>query len=177
MCPAIWVNVVCLRQNNNFAFSFVEGSLVKALRRGDWVLLDEVNLASPETLECLSGLLDGGSVTLTERGDTDPIPRHPDFRLFACMNPPTDIGKKDLPPGLRNRFTEFYIGELLDPEDLKTVVHRYLKVWMIYVCACVRALVCVCVCIFTRVPIHLCVYVSVYLFMRVCIYMCVCEYI
>ena len=25
------------------------------------------------------------------------------FRLFACMNPATDTGKHDLPPGLRNR--------------------------------------------------------------------------
>jgi midasin (ATPase involved in ribosome maturation) len=36
---------------NNFAFSFVEGSLITALRKGYWVLLDEVNLAGPETLE------------------------------------------------------------------------------------------------------------------------------
>lgn len=36
--------------------------------------------------------------------DTEPIERHPDFRLFACMNPATDVGKKDLPPGIRNRY-------------------------------------------------------------------------
>ncbi len=36
---------------NNFAFSFVEGSLVEAVRNGHWVLLDEVNLATQETLE------------------------------------------------------------------------------------------------------------------------------
>jgi midasin (ATPase involved in ribosome maturation) len=73
---------------------------------GYWVLLDEINLASAETLECLSGLLEGstGSVHLLERGDQKPIERHPDFRLFACMNPATDVGKKDLPAGLRNRF-------------------------------------------------------------------------
>jgi midasin (ATPase involved in ribosome maturation) len=72
---------------------------------GYWVLLDEINLASAETLECLSGLLEGssGSVCLLERGDQKPVERHPDFRLFACMNPATDVGKKDLPAGLRNR--------------------------------------------------------------------------
>jgi midasin (ATPase involved in ribosome maturation) len=72
---------------------------------GCWVLLDEINLASAETLECLSGLLEGssGSVYLLERGDQKPVERHPDFRLFACMNPATDVGKKDLPAGLRNR--------------------------------------------------------------------------
>lgn len=30
------------------------------------------------------------------------------------MNPATDVGKRELPVGLRNRFTEFYIPEL-DP--------------------------------------------------------------
>lgn len=36
--------------------------------------------------------------------DVAPTVRHQDFRLFACMNPATDVGKKDLPPGIRNRF-------------------------------------------------------------------------
>lgn len=42
----------------SFAFSFVEGVLVKAIREGGWVLLDEINLASAETLQRLSGLLE-----------------------------------------------------------------------------------------------------------------------
>ena len=52
------------------AFRFVEGTLVQALQNGDWVLLDEINLATPETLECLCGLLESssGSVVLMERG-------------------------------------------------------------------------------------------------------------
>ncbi|XP_070579649.1 LOW QUALITY PROTEIN: midasin-like [Ptychodera flava] len=111
------------------AFSFIEGTLVKALRRGDWVLLDEINLATAETLECLGGLLESksGSVVLLERGDTEPIMRHEDFRLFACMNPATDVGKKDLPAGIRNRFTEFFVDELEEISDLKVLVNSYLE--------------------------------------------------
>lgn len=30
-----------------FAFEFVEGALVKALRTGQWLLLDEINMAPP----------------------------------------------------------------------------------------------------------------------------------
>ena len=47
-----------------------QGTLVNAVRNGDWVLLDEINLASTETLECLSGLLESeeGSIVLVERG-------------------------------------------------------------------------------------------------------------
>eukprot|EP01080_Neovahlkampfia_damariscottae_P007220 gene7221-11536_t len=114
---------------NSFAFSFVEGSLITALKEGHWILLDEINLASTETLERLSGLLEGkdGTLFITEKGDTEPIKRHPNFRLFACMNPPTDIGKKNLPPSLRSRFTEFYVKELEDRDDLKIVVRRYLE--------------------------------------------------
>ena len=43
---------------------------MKVLQNGDWVLLDEINLATAETLDCLCGLLDSssGSVTLAERG-------------------------------------------------------------------------------------------------------------
>lgn len=47
----------------------------------------------------------GSSLTLAERGDVTALPRHPDFRLLAAMNPATDAGKHDLPAGVRNRFT------------------------------------------------------------------------
>jgi midasin len=65
-------------------------------------------------------------VTLTERGDTSAIPRHPHFRLFAAMNPATDAGKKDLPASIRTRFSELYVDDLLDPIELRVVAARYL---------------------------------------------------
>lgn len=110
---------------NNLLFSFVEGSLVEALTEGHWLLLDEINLASPETLNILAGLLRGSeaSVTLTERGDSTPIPRHPNFRLFACMNPATDVSKRDLPPAIRSRFTTIFVDETdVRRDDLRQVI-------------------------------------------------------
>lgn len=117
-----------VKSQYSLAFSFIEGSLVRALRDGYWVLLDEINLANAETLECLSGLLEGSSesLPLLERGDGEPVTRHPDFTVFACMNPATDVGKRDLPVGLRNRFTEFYIDELTERSDLQLLVNSYL---------------------------------------------------
>ncbi|KAH7927800.1 midasin [Leucogyrophana mollusca] len=112
-----------------FAFDFVEGPLVKALRAGDWILLDEINLASPETLECITGLLHGptASITLTEQGSIEAVPRHPDFRLFACMNPATDVGKKDLPPNIRARFTEIDVPPPdADRETLLSIITQYI---------------------------------------------------
>lgn len=112
---------------NGFAFSFVDGILVNAMRDGSWVLLDEINLASPETLQGLYGILDGQSYTITDKGDIQPIPRNPNFRIFAAMNPPTDVGKRELPLALRNRFTEIYVDEMLDKHDLCEVTKQYMS--------------------------------------------------
>ena len=93
------------------------------------ILLDEVNLASQETLEALSTLLESpsSSLVLTDRGDVEPVTRHPNFRLFACMNPATDVGKKDLPPNLRNCFTEIYVPPPDDNrEALVAIIEQYL---------------------------------------------------
>ena len=117
-----------LRNSINLSFAFIPGSLVNCIKNGDWVLLDEINLASTETLECLSTILEPeGSVILLERGDFVPIKRHPDFRIFSCMNPNTDVGKKDLPVGIRNRFTEFFVDELTSRNDLHIIVGDYLN--------------------------------------------------
>ncbi|WVR04698.1 hypothetical protein IAU60_001709 [Kwoniella sp. DSM 27419] len=118
-----------VKMNSKLVFSFVEGPLVKAMTAGEWILLDEVNLASQETLEAISTILEGptASLVLTERGDVEPIVRHPQFRLFACMNPATDVGKKDLPPNLRTRFTELYVPPPDDDrEALVSIVSQYL---------------------------------------------------
>lgn len=109
-------------------FSFVEGAFINALKNGEWILLDEVNLASPEILQRVIGVLEGdnGSLCLVERGDVNCIYRHPNFRLFACMNPATDAGKRDLPFSLRSRFTEYFVDDVLDDEDLTLFVNKFL---------------------------------------------------
>jgi midasin len=132
-----------------FAFAFVEGALVTALREGWWLLLDEINLAPPEVLERIAGVLEtsasasvaaaaatagGGApapeeasgLLLVERGDAAAVPRHPRFRLVAAMNPATDAGKRDLPPRLRARFTELWVAEPSAREDLCALVAGYL---------------------------------------------------
>ncbi|XP_073848894.1 midasin [Musca autumnalis] len=117
-----------LSKSINISFAFIPGSLVKCIKNGDWVLLDEINLASAETLECLSTILEPeGSVVLLEKGDFIPVKRHPDFRIFACMNPNTDIGKKDLSVGIRNRFTEFFVDEVSTEADLSLLISDYLS--------------------------------------------------
>lgn len=117
--------------STSFAFAFQEGNIVKAMRNGDWVLLDEINLASSDTLEALGGLFESGegsaSILLSETGRTDRIRAHPEFRIFAAMNPATDVGKKDLPPGIRSRFTELWVESPdTDVKSLCSIVESYL---------------------------------------------------
>lgn len=131
-----------------FAFAFVEGALVTALKEGWWLLLDEINLAPPEVLERIAGVLEAspsdaagdatgdaagdGCVTssgllLVERGDAAAVVRRPGFRLVAAMNPATDAGKRDLPLRLRSRFTELWVSEPSQRGDLCTLVAGYLE--------------------------------------------------
>ncbi|OQV03835.1 AAA domain-containing protein [Cladophialophora immunda] len=113
-------------------FAFVESRLVQAVREGGWVLFDEINLAPSDTLDHIVSLLHNGdeekpSLLLTEAGNIETIIAHPNFRVFAAMNPATDAGKKDLPPALRSQFTEIYVpsGDS-NLEDLTKVIQTYL---------------------------------------------------
>ena len=45
---------VAAAADGGVAFAFIEGSLVKAVREGSWLLLDEINLAPPEVKHLLS---------------------------------------------------------------------------------------------------------------------------
>ncbi|CAG7832966.1 unnamed protein product, partial [Allacma fusca] len=81
-------------EESPFAFSFIEGTLINAIQKGHWNL-DEINLVTPEMLQCLSGVLKSqAQIHLWEKGDEAPIKRHKNFHLFAAMNPSTDVGKK-----------------------------------------------------------------------------------
>lgn len=44
------------------------------------------------------------------------------FHIIAAMNPGGDWGKKELSPALRSRFTEIYIDNPLEGEELEIIV-------------------------------------------------------
>ncbi|ETN39269.1 uncharacterized protein HMPREF1541_05492 [Cyphellophora europaea CBS 101466] len=118
--------------DKSHTFTFVEGRLVQAVRHGEWLLLDEINLASSDTLDHVVSLLgdvDGQKpyLLLTEAGNVEKVVAHPNFKVFAAMNPATDAGKKDLPPALRSRFTELYVQSGDDDvDDLVKIIRSYL---------------------------------------------------
>uniref|UniRef100_A0A8R1HVT4 Midasin n=2 Tax=Caenorhabditis japonica TaxID=281687 RepID=A0A8R1HVT4_CAEJA len=94
-------------------FALQKGAVLEAAEKGHWLLVDEINLAPPE---CLDAIVHALSAPGT----------HPNFRLFACMNPATDAGKRRLPPGVRTKFTEFFVSETSDPNQLALIISAYL---------------------------------------------------
>ena len=98
-------------------FAWSDGVFLSALKNGDWVLLDELNLASQSVLEGLNACLDHrAEVYLPELGQTFACP--PSFRIFAAQNPlHQGGGRKGLPASFLNRFTSVRVEEL-NADDL-----------------------------------------------------------
>lgn len=86
-----------------------DGLVVTAMKRGWWVVLDELNLAEPQILERLNPALERiASLVLTEhRGEVigaGGTPVVPTFRMFATMNPAEYAGRSSLSPAYRDRW-------------------------------------------------------------------------
>ncbi len=76
-------------QNENrsgASFEWSDGVLLRAIKDGSWVLLDELNLASQSVLEGLNSCLDHrAAVYIPELGKTFHCPST--FRVFGAQNP------------------------------------------------------------------------------------------
>src|SRR3989344_3629827 len=84
---------------------WVDGVLTEAMRRGEWIVLDEINAALPEVLFVLQSVLDDdGYLVLQEKDDKEIVHKHANFRLFATCNPPEYAGTKEMNKALLSRF-------------------------------------------------------------------------
>jgi midasin (ATPase involved in ribosome maturation) len=104
------------------SFCWFDGVLLSAIRNGDWVLLDELNLASQSVLEGLNSCLDHrASVFIPELGKSVNCPTS--FRVFAAQNPMGQGGgRKGLPKSFLNRFTKVFVDNL-SCSDLQVIVN------------------------------------------------------
>uniref|UniRef100_A0A915Q716 Midasin n=1 Tax=Setaria digitata TaxID=48799 RepID=A0A915Q716_9BILA len=109
-----WANLFVRAERCSESLKASAVSFAYAAERGEWLLVDEINLATPECLDSIVHLIE------------NPESRHPDFRLFACMNPANDIGKRNIPAGIRSRFTEIFVRETTEIEELYIVARAYL---------------------------------------------------
>ncbi|MBM3774603.1 MAG: hypothetical protein FJW37_05505, partial [Acidobacteria bacterium] len=110
-------------------FTWKDGILVDAMKKGDWVVFDEINLAQPAILERINSLLDKDrTITLTEKGN-EVVHAHPNFRVFATMNPATQqyAGRKDLSLAMRNRFTETWVDTISARDEYLDICKAWMK--------------------------------------------------
>ena len=70
----------------------------RSFEKGDWVLLDEMNLAEKSALKVVVDALENGVIVLCDQSSvlTPPhiLKKHPNFRLFATQNP-WQAGKRE----------------------------------------------------------------------------------
>lgn len=109
---------------------FQEGLIPQAMRKGWWVILDEVNLAEPPVLERLNSVLEREpTLVLTEGPGTrfgagGDVPLHPDFRIFATMNPAEYQGRSVLSPAYKDRWVATWQAESPGELEYKQMLER-----------------------------------------------------
>ncbi len=108
-------------------FQWRDGPLLRALKLGHWIVLDELNLASQSVLEGLNAVLDHrGELYIPELGRSFRV-RPEMTKLFACQNPLKQGGaRKGLPQSFLNRFTQVYV-EPLSRQDLEFIGRSVFK--------------------------------------------------
>lgn len=106
-------------------FAWQEGAFLTALQNGDWILLDELNLAPQPVLEGLNACLDHrGEIFIPELGKSFKVKK--ETRIFACQNPLRQGGsRRGLPKSFLNRFTQVYVDTLLAEDLLFITTSQY----------------------------------------------------
>ncbi len=104
-----------------------DGIDVQAKKKGQWLILDEINLAEAQILERINSQLEKNpSITLTENGGIvikdlnehemelyregklpGVEPLSPNFRIFATMNPAEYAGRQPMSPAYKDRWTSY----------------------------------------------------------------------
>lgn len=117
--------------DNNGTFEWRDSSLVKSIRTGDWVVIENANLLNPAVLDRFNSLLEpGGSLTINEKGSIDgqitEIHPHSNFRLFFTMNP--KFG--ELSRAMRNRGIEVVMFPVTEDfkhslDEYRQILHEY----------------------------------------------------
>ena len=105
---------------SDHGWQFQEGALPTAMRRGHWLLLDEMNLAEPQVLERLNCSLESpATLVLSEGrgtvfGPGGDVGVAPNFRMLATLNPAEYSGRSVLSPAFRNRWLVWHQAQAPD---------------------------------------------------------------
>ncbi|WP_074439945.1 AAA family ATPase [[Bacillus] enclensis] len=89
-------------KNGKNSIEFIEGPVIQAMKKGHLLYIDEINMAKPETLPILNGVLDyRRSITNPFTGEV--IKASPAFGVIAAINEGY-VGTVPLNEALKNRF-------------------------------------------------------------------------
>lgn len=106
-----------------------DGLDVQAKKRGQWLILDEINLAEPQILERLNSQLEKNpSITLSENGgvkigEGGKYPVNPNFRIFGTMNPAEYAGRAPMSPAYKDRWTGYKFVPHPSKEDYAAMIN------------------------------------------------------
>lgn len=105
-----------------------DGVLIDAMKKGYWLVLDEINAALPEILFVLHSLLDDDKYIVLSEKDGEVITPHENFRIFATMNPSGRYaGTKDLNKAFLSRFPMVIQIDFPNEEQEKGILSLYTK--------------------------------------------------
>nr|WP_227395892.1 MoxR family ATPase [Jeotgalibacillus aurantiacus] len=99
--------------------TFVEGPVIQAMKKGQILYIDEINMAKPETLPILNGVLDYRR-TITNPFTNEVIQAAEGFKVVAAINEGY-VGTVPLNEALKNRFVVIDVP-YISGETLKTVI-------------------------------------------------------
>jgi MoxR-like ATPase len=101
--------------------TFVEGPLVRAMRSGGFLYVEEVNRAPEETLNALLTAIAERQLTVPRAGV---VHARPGFRLVASMNPFDNIGTSRISTSVYDRLCRVSIGYQSAAEEVAIVARR-----------------------------------------------------
>ena len=107
-------------KNGKNVIDFIPGPVIEAMKEGHLLYIDEVNMAKPETLPILNGVLDYRRM-ITNPFTGEVVKAEPSFGVIAAINEGY-VGTVPLNEALKNRFVVIevpYIGG----DTLKEVLH------------------------------------------------------
>ena len=103
-----------------------DGILPEAMRKGYWLLLDEINSIDPGVMKVINEILDTRKITITVAGEPRVVKAHRDFRFICTMNPPDSPiykGIETMSFEFMDRFdTVVYVDYLLPLTEVKVIM-------------------------------------------------------
>ena len=108
--------------------SFNEGILIKSMREGSILYLDEINSAEADVLLRLDEALDDRRQIALKESTGEVVKAKEDWFVIATINPLTHSGTKELPPQILSRFP-VRISLEYPPEDVELSIVKKICFW------------------------------------------------